>query len=218
MTIRIVLADDHPLTRKGVAACIAEEEGMQLVGEAADGDAAWSLIQQFQPDIALLDIRMPGQDGIELARRIKDSGMPTKAIMLTSFDAQQYVLAALAAGAKGFIVKSSVAVELTQCIERVMNGGVYLDSNIDATLGHDTSEETAQELSPREREVLLNVSKGFAVKEVAERLHITERTVHAHLTSVYSKLGVRNKTEALIVSLKSGTILLYELLEGDLPS
>ncbi len=218
MTIRIVLADDHPLTRKGVAACIAEEEGMQLVGEAADGDSAWNLIQQFQPDIALLDIRMPGQDGIELARRIKDSGTPTKAIMLTSFDAQQYVLAALAAGAKGFIVKSSVAVELTQCIERVMNGGVYLDSNIDATLGHDTSEETAQELSPREREVLLNVSKGFAVKEVAERLHITERTVHAHLTSVYSKLGVRNKTEALIVSLKSGTILLYELLEGDLPS
>ncbi len=218
MTIRIVLADDHPLTRKGVAACIAEEEGMQLVGEAADGDSAWNLIQQFQPDIALLDIRMPGQDGIELARRIKDSGTPTKAIMLTSFDAQQYVLAALAAGAKGFIVKSSVAVELTQCIERVMNGGVYLDSNIDATLGHDTSEETAQELSPREREVLLNVSKGFAVKEVAERLHITERTVHAHLTSVYSKLGVRNKTEALIVSLKSRTILLYELLEGDLPS
>ncbi|MBP8784938.1 MAG: response regulator transcription factor [Synergistaceae bacterium] len=218
MTIRIVLADDHPLTRKGVAACIAEEEGMQLVGEAADGDSAWNLIQQFQPDIALLDIRMPGQDGIELARRIKDSGTPTKAIMLTSFDAQQYVLAALAAGAKGFIVKSSVAVELTQCIERVMNGGVYLDSNIDATLGHDTSEETAQELSPREREVLLNVSKGFAVKEVAERLHITERTVHAHLTSVYSKLGVRNKTEALIISLKAGTILLYELLEGDLPS
>ena len=218
MTIRIVLADDHPLTRKGVAACIAEEEGMQLVGEAADGDAAWDLIQQFQPDVALLDIRMPGQDGIELARRIKDSGTPTKAIMLTSFDAQQYVLAALAAGAKGFIVKSSVAVELTQCIERVMNGGVYLDSNIDATLGHDTSEETAQELSPREREVLLNVSKGFAVKEVAERLHITERTVHAHLTSVYSKLGVRNKTEALIISLKAGTILLYELLEGDLPS
>ena len=218
MTIRIVLADDHPLTRKGVVACIAEEEGMQLVGEAADGDSAWNLIQQFQPDIALLDIRMPGQDGIELARRIKDSGTPTKAIMLTSFDAQQYVLAALAAGAKGFIVKSSVAVELTQCIERVMNGGVYLDSNIDATLGHDTSEETAQELSPREREVLLNVSKGFAVKEVAERLHITERTVHAHLTSVYSKLGVRNKTEALIISLKAGTILLYELLEGDLPS
>ena len=218
MTIRIVLADDHPLTRKGVAACIAEEEGMQLVGEAADGDSAWNLIQQFQPDIALLDIRMPGQDGIELARRIKDSGTPTKAIMLTSFDAQQYVLAALAAGAKGFIVKSSVAVELTQCIERVMNGGVYLDSNIDATLGHDTSEETAQELSPREREVLLNVSKGFAVKEVAERLHITERTVHAHLTSVYSKLGVRNKTEALIISLKAVTILLYELLEGNLPS
>ena len=218
MTIRIVLADDHPLTRKGVAACIAEEEGMQLVGEAADGDSAWNLIQQFQPDIALLDIRMPGQDGIELARRIKDSGIPTKAIMLTSFDAQQYVLAALAAGAKGFIVKSSVAFELTQCIERVMSGGVYLDSNIDATLGRDASEDVPQELSPREREVLLNVSKGFAVKEVAERLHITERTVHAHLTSVYSKLGVRNKTEALIISLKAGTILLYELLEGDLPS
>lgn len=218
MTIRIVLADDHPLTRKGVAACIAEEEEMQLVGEASDGDAAWDLIQQLQPDVALLDIRMPGQDGIEIARRIKDSALSTKAIMLTSFDAQQYVLAALAAGAKGFIVKSSVAVELTQCIERVMSGGVYLDSNIDATLGHDASGEAPQEISPREREVLLNVSKGFAVKEVAERLHITERTVHAHLTSVYSKLGVRNKTEALIVSLKAGTILLYELLEGDLPS
>lgn len=218
MTIKIVLADDHPLTRKGVAACIAEEEGMLLVGEAADGDAALDLIRQLQPDVALLDIRMPGRDGIEIARKIKNEALPTRAIMLTSFDAQQYVLAALAAGARGFIVKSSVAVELTQCIEQVMDGGLYLDSSIDASLGRGAPDGAPQEISAREREVLLNVSRGFSVKEVAERLHIAERTVHAHLTSVYSKMGVRNKTEALIVSLKAGGILLHELLEEDTPS
>ena len=200
MTIRIVLADDHPLTRKGVAACIAEEEGMQLVGEAADGDAAWDLIQQFQPDVALLDIRMPGQDGIELARRIKDSGIPTKAIMLTSFDAQQYVLAALAAGAKGFIVKSSVAFELTQCIERVMSGGVYLDSNIDATLGRDASEDVPQELSPREREVLTLVGAGRSNAEIAAELHLAVTTVKSHVTNLLAKTGADGRVQLALLA------------------
>lgn len=218
MKITIVLADDHPLTRKGVAACIDEEhELFQLLGEASDGEQAWEMIQSLAPDIALLDIRMPKADGIEIARRIKDAKLTTRTVMLTSFDSQQHVLAALAAGAKGFIVKSSVGNELTQCIGRVMSGGVYLDASIDGAFKERTDGLESQPLSPREREVLLHVSRGFSVKEVAEKLYITERTVHAHLTSVYSKLDVRNKTEALIVCLKKGEILLYELLEGEMP-
>ena len=218
MKVTIVLADDHPLTRKGVAACIEEEcEDFQLLGEASDGEQAWEMVQSLSPDIALLDIRMPKADGIEIARRIKDAKLRTRVIVLTSFDSQQHVLAALGAGAKGFIVKSSVANELTQCISRVMNGGVYLDGSIDGAFRERENNVAIQPLSPREREVLLNVSRGFAVREVAEKLFITERTVHAHLTSVYSKLEVRNKTEALIVCLKNGEILLYELLEGEMP-
>ncbi len=213
--ISIVLADDHPLTRAGLAACIKEEEKLDLVGEAAEGEAAWQLIQEKKPQIALLDIRMPNLDGISVARRIKEEGLPTRAIMLTAFNAQQYIVAALSAGARGFIVKTSAVMELTQAIQSVMGGGIYLDSSIADSVGQ--VRDDLEPLSPREREVLVLSSKGFTVKDVAARLFITERTVQAHLSSVYNKFGVRNKTEALIMALKNGVILVDELLQGDLP-
>ena len=214
--ISIVLADDHLLTRAGLAACIHEEEGLSLLGEASDGLEAWDMIQKLNPDVALLDIRMPGLDGISVARKVKDAKLSTKVIMLTAYNAQQYIVAALSAGARGFIVKTSAVLELTQALQSVISGGLYLDSCIANAV--DAKTTTLEPLSPREREVLVLSSKGFPVKEVASRLFITERTVQAHLSSVYAKFGAKNKTEALILALKNGVILVDELLEGELPS
>ncbi len=212
--ITIVLADDHPLTRAGLAACIGEEEGLKLVGEASDGRQAWEMIGRLKPDVALLDIRMPEMDGITVARKVKEAGLPTKVIMLTAYNAQPYIVAALSAGARGFIVKTSAVMELTQALQSVTGGGIYLDSCIAGSVG---AQSDLPALSPREREVLLLSSKGFPVREVASKLFITERTVQAHLSSVYSKFRVKNKTEALLVALKNGVLYIDELLEGDLP-
>ncbi len=214
--ISILLADDHPLTRAGLAAMINEEEGLSLVGEASNGKEAWEMIEKLRPDVALLDIRMPEMDGITVARKVKEAKLPTKVIMLTAYNAQPYIVAALSAGARGFIVKTSAVMELTQALQSVVSGGIYLDSCIASSV--DSRSAQVEMPSPREREVLLLSSKGFPVKEVAQKMYITERTVQAHLSSVYAKFGAKNKTEALIIALKNGVILVDELLEGDLPS
>ncbi|MGI6076470.1 MAG: response regulator [Pyramidobacter sp.] len=214
--ISIVLADDHPLTRAGLVAMIAEENDLKLLGEASDGKQAWEMIQKLKPDVALLDIRMPEMDGITVARKVKEAKLPTKVIMLTAYNAQPYIAAALSAGARGFIVKTSAVMELTQALQSVTGGGIYLDSCIADVVNAQPAQ--IEPLSPREREVLLLSSKGLPVKEVAGKLFITERTVQAHLSSVYAKFGAKNKTEALIIALKNGVITIDELLDGEVSS
>jgi len=212
MTVSILIADDHPLTRSGLAEWIKRNENFTLAAEAANSDDAWQLIQSKHPDIALLDIQMPRESGISVAQKIKDGKLHTRAIMLTSFNAQPYVMASLRAGAMGFVLKTTAVRELEVAVKQVMGGGFYLDSRVAGIL---TDRETIPEtLSVREREVLLVTSKGFSIKEIAAMLCITERTVQAHLTSVYSKFGCRGKSEALLVALKYGIITLDELLEG----
>jgi DNA-binding NarL/FixJ family response regulator len=211
MSISIVIADDHPLTRSGLAEWIKRNENFTLYAEVEDGDSAWNVIQTGRPDIALLDIQMPKASGIFVVQKIKDHGLQTRAIMLTSFNAQPYVMASLRAGAMGFVLKTTAIRELEIAIKQVMAGRFYLDSRVAGIL---TDKETMPEpLSPREREVLLATSRGFSIKEIASMLCITERTVQAHLTSVYAKFGCRGKSEALLVALKYGIITLDELLE-----
>lgn len=211
MSIRVVLADDHPLTRAGISAYLAQESSVELIGEAEDGQEAWRLIQEMRPDVALLDIRMPGDDGVAVARKVKESSLPVAVIMLTSYDAQQYVLASLRAGARGFILKTATPQEISRAISTVAKGGFYLDSEVASAVGdRDFSPEA---LSAREREVLILASKGFSSKEVAGQLFISERTVQTHLASIYDKLGAKNKTEALLLALKYGVVTLEELIE-----
>ncbi|MDR3321768.1 MAG: response regulator transcription factor [Synergistaceae bacterium] len=215
MTISIVIADDHPLTRSGLAEWIKKNANFTLSAEVEDGKAAWAVIEAERPDIALLDIQMPGESGIAVAQRIKDLGLVTRPIMLTSFNAQPYVMASLRAGAMGFVLKTTAVRELEVAIKQVMNGGFYLDSQVAGILGELSERGSLPEpLSVREREVLLITSKGFSIKEIASKLCITERTVQAHLTSVYSKFGCRGKGEALLVALKHGLITVDELLKG----
>jgi DNA-binding NarL/FixJ family response regulator len=216
MAVSVLLADDHPLTRSGIAAFLREQAPeLELVGEAEDGAEAWRLLVATRPQIALLDIRMPGEDGIALARKLRAEGVPTRVIMLTAYNAQGYVLAALAAGAKGFVVKSSAVKELQRAIDVVMSGGMYLDSQISRVVGAE--EVLVEPLTEREREVLLLASRGLSMKETGAVLHIAERTVQAHLGSAYGKLGAKNKTEALLLAIKHGMLLLDELLEDGEP-
>jgi DNA-binding NarL/FixJ family response regulator len=209
--IRIVLADDHPLTRSGIAEFLRREKTLELLGEAEDGLRAWQLIQEFRPDVALLDIRMPGLDGVAVAQKVKEAGLPTATVMLTSYDAQQYVMASLRAGARGFVLKTVTPKELTAAIATVARGGLYLDPEVASVMGE--REFDPEQLSVREREVLVLAAKGLSSKEVAGKLFISERTVQTHLASIYDKLGSKNKTEALLLALKYGVVTLEELLE-----
>lgn len=211
--IRILLADDHPLTRSGLAAWLEKEEGMELAGLASDGESAWRAVLDLSPDLAMLDIEMPGGNGIEIAARIRKEGLKTNVLILTAYSAHQYVMASVRAGAKGFILKSAPLEELRKAVFDTAAGIFYLDPSVSLV----NEEEPAEELSPREREVLILAGQGLPSSEVATILSITGRTVAAHLTSIYGKLGARNKTEAILLALKKGLVMLDELyfLEGD---
>lgn len=211
MAIRVILADDHPLTREGLRSYLEHESDIQLIGEAADGIVAWDLIERELPDVALLDIRMPGEDGISLARKVRERKLPVAVLMLTTYDAQQYVLAALRAGAKGYVLKTATPDDLIQAIRTVASGGVYLDREVSSSV--KAVDFMPESLSPREQEVLLLAGRGLSSKEVASQLIISERTVQTHLASIYDKLGARNKTEALLLALKYGVVTLEDLLE-----
>ena len=196
--IRILLADDHPLTRSGLAAWLEKEEGMELAGIASDGESAWRAVLDLSPDLAMLDIEMPGGNGIEIAARIRKEGLKTNVLILTAYSAHQYVMASVRAGAKGFILKSAPLEELRKAVFDTAAGIFYLDPSVSLV----NEEETAEELSPREREVLILAGQGLPSSEVASILSITGRTVAAHLTSIYGKLGARNKTEAILLASK----------------
>jgi DNA-binding NarL/FixJ family response regulator len=187
-----------------------------MFGEAEDGAERGDALVATRPQIALLDIRMPGEDGIALVRKLRAEGVPTRAIMLTAYNAQGYVLAALAAGAKGFVVKSSAVKELQRAIDVVMSGGMYLDSQISRVVGAERCAGGGLSRSGS-GEVLLLASRGALHERDGAVLHIAERTVQAHLGSAYGKLGAKNKTEALLLAIKHGMLLLDELLEDGEP-
>lgn len=212
MSITIVLADDHPLTREGMKGYLSKEPDFEVVGEYADGESTWAGIKALRPQVALLDIRMPGLDGITIARMARDAGIQTAALMLTSYDANQYVLAALRAGARGYLLKTATMDTLSKAIRIAARGGFYLDSEVaSAVEGGDNF--VPEPVSVREREVLLLAARGLPGKEIAAKLFISERTVQTHLASIYDKLGAKNKTEAMLLAIKYGIVTIEELID-----
>ena len=155
---------------------------------------------------------MPGIDGVALARKIKDASLPVASLMLTSYDAQQYVMASLRAGARGYVLKTASMDTLSKAIRIVARGGFYLDSEV-ANAVEQEGDFVPEPVSVREREVLLLAARGLSGKEIATQLFISERTVQTHLASIYDKLGAKNKTEAMLLSLKYGIVTLEELLD-----
>ena len=205
--IRILLADDHPLTRTGLVASLESEREFELIGQAFDGESAWNDISSLLPDVVLLDIEMPGMNGIDVARRIRKERLPVGILMLTAWNAQQYVMASIQAGAKGYVLKTAPFEQLHKAICDVARGVFYIDPSVSLT----ENLAPIESLSAREKEVLLLAAQGLPGHAVAKRLSITERTVQAHLTSAYGKLGARNKTEAILLALKRGIVMLDEL-------
>jgi DNA-binding NarL/FixJ family response regulator len=206
--IRIFLADDHPLTRAGLKTWIEDEPDLELVAEAEDGESAWRGISIIKPDVALLEIEMPRGNGIEITERILKAKMPVRVVILTAYSSSQYVMAALRAGARGFILKTAPFRELRKAVHDVYEGGFYVDDSV--PLGGENSADYGS-LSAREKEVLIFMAQGLTAQDAAVKLSITERTVHAHLTSIYEKLKVKNKTEAILAALKCGIIFLDQL-------
>jgi len=195
--IRVVLVEDHALVRDGLERLLESAEDIDVVGAAADGAEAAALIEESRPDVVLMDLSMPVMDGIEATRRIAANDGP-KVVVLTSFSDRERILEALDAGAVGYLLKDAEPDELIRGVRAAARGESPLAPKAAQTLIRAHVETRAVELSDREREVLGCVAKGLANKQIALRLGISEKTVKAHLTSIYQQIGVTDRTQAAL--------------------
>lgn len=197
--IRLVLADDHPLIREGFKALLARNIQFEIAGEASDGKELLEIIEQTSPEIVLTDINMPHLSGLEVMQKVLPEHPEIKFIMLTMHEEREYVVRCLAAGAKGYLLKSVDITELANAIKTVYQGGKYFSpaiANILAeSISNPVSDEEEVNITPREREVLLLVSQGHSTKQIADRLNISIRTVETHRINLLKKLNVGNSAE-----------------------
>jgi DNA-binding NarL/FixJ family response regulator len=205
--IRIVVADDHPLFREGVVNTLRATDDIVVVGEAADAPSALALVQQQLPDVVLLDIAMPG-GGIRAAADIATAAPATKIVMLTVSEDEDDLLAAMKAGAKGYLLKGVSARELTDVLRSVQAGDVYVAPALAWGLLREMSQPRQKdplgELTPREREVLELLATGLTNQEIAARLGLAEKTIKHHMTNILAKLQVRSRVEAALLAQRAG--------------
>jgi len=226
MTVRVVLADDQALLRTGFRMILEAEEGVEIVGEAADGSDAVRLAELYRPDVVLMDVRMPVLDGIEATRAItsSDAAGATRVLILTTFDLDEYAFSALRAGASGFLLKDVPPAELVSAIRTVARGDAvvsprvtrrlleeYADTLPDLAADASGSEGKGEhpaiaQLTEREREVLLAVADGLSNAEIAERLYVSEATVKSHVGRLLAKLGLRDRVQAVVFAFQSGLV------------
>ena len=203
--IRIVIADDHAVVRAGLAQLIATFDDVELVGAASDGREAVTLCAERRPDVVLMDLEMPVLDGIEATREIRDAHPDVAVVVLTSFSDRERILRALDAGAAGYLLKDAEPDALARAIEAAARGEAPLDPRAArALLSAHRASDPAASLSDREREVLAMVAEGLPNKLIAQRLSISEKTVKAHLTSVYRQIGVTDRTQAALWAQRHG--------------
>ncbi len=213
--VRVVLADDHAVVRKGIREFLEEDGQIAVVAEAANGKDALRLAAEHRPAVAVLDIQMPGMTGIEVTREIKAAYPNVKVLILTAYDDDPYVFALLRAGADGYVLKNADSADLVRAVKAVAAGGRVLDPNVaskvvaQVTTGRPAGAQGQVEpLSERELEVLRLAGKGYTNKAIGVELSISDRTVQGHLATIYGKLGVSSRTEAVTKALKLGWIVL----------
>ncbi len=205
--IRILIADDHLVVREGLRTILSVEEDFVIVGEAVDGKDALAQCAQVRPDLVLMDLRMPEMDGIEAIRQIKSRFPQVVIVILTTYDDDELIVRGLRAGAKGYLLKDATRRVLFETIRAAMRGEALLPPAIAAKVVARLSESgPVEELSDREREVLRLLARGAANKEIALALNIAERTVKAHLTHIFGKLGVSSRAEAVAYAMRAGII------------
>jgi DNA-binding NarL/FixJ family response regulator len=208
--IRILLADDHPVVRDGLAAMLATQPDFEVVGEAGNGAEAVSQAAKLRPDIVLMDLEMPdpaGFDGIEAIRRLRAADQTVQVVVLTAFDTDERIFGALQAGAQGYLLKGAPRAEIFAAIRAVSAGGALIPPVVASKLLRQVrAAELPDALTPREREVLGLVAAGLANQEIAGRLSISERTVKFHVSSVLAKLGAKNRTQAVRLARERGLL------------
>lgn len=218
MAIRVLLVDDQPLLRTGFRMILEAEGDLAVVGEAGDGLQALDQVRALQPDVVLMDIRMPRMDGVEATRQITGPGRdgPAKVLVLTTFDLDEYVVEALRAGASGFLLKDAPADELVQAIRVVAGGEAMLAPSVTRRLldkyadhlpsGEEPVPDTLHTLTDREVEVLKLVARGLSNAEIAADLFVSETTVKTHVGHVLTKLGLRDRVQAAVYAYESGLV------------
>lgn len=204
-TTRVLIADDHVTVREGLAAIIGRQADMTMVAQAANGREAVDLWQQHQPDVVLLDLRMPLLDGVGAINEIRERRPDARIVVLTTFDSDHELLRAIKAGAKGYMLKDAQRDELLACIRKVHAGGTYIQSSLTDKLAAVVS---SKELTERELHVLRLLALGKSNRQIGADLHISETTVKSHLRSVFTKLNVLSRTEALAVASRLGLVQL----------
>jgi DNA-binding NarL/FixJ family response regulator len=209
-TIRVVLADDHPLMRAGIRATVAAEPDMALVGEAVDGREAQRLCQEHNPDVLLLDLNMPGPSAFETVAYLREHCPQVKVIVLTAYDDDAYVHGLVAAGVAGYVLKDEIEEAVVRAIRTVMQGDTWFSRTVVEKLARPATGEAPfterPALTDRELEVVRLVTQGFSNKEIGEALKVKERTVEFHVGNVLRKLGVASRVEAAVWAKEHGVV------------
>jgi NarL family two-component system response regulator LiaR len=209
---RVVIADDHPLMRAGLRERLARSDtGIEVVGEASDGQEAYELAGRLHPDVVLLDIAMPGLNGIDATRKIKAAWPEIGILILTAYDDEQYVYALIDAGAAGYLLKTTDGSALADAVHRIRQGEAVLSPAITEKVvnriargARAPSQPASNPLSEREREVLALAAQGASNKTIACELHVSVRTIHAHMRNIFGKLEVASRTEAVMLAAHQG--------------
>jgi DNA-binding NarL/FixJ family response regulator len=215
MSIRVLIADDQGMVRSGLRSLLSGEPDLEVVAEAADGEQAVAAVRRFAPDVVLMDIRMPVLDGLSATRAIVAGGAAARVLVLTTFDLDEYVFEALRAGAGGFLLKDASAEELVAAIRTIATGDGLLSPAVTrrvieafaaAPAPDAAATEALDRLSAREREVLVHLARGATNAEIAAALHLSAATVKTHVANVLAKLGLRDRTQAVIFAYESGLV------------
>jgi len=217
--INVLLAEDHVITRQGIRRLIEDEKGVTVIGEASDGEEAVQMATDLKPDIIIMDIAMPRLNGIEATRQIKLISPRTAVLILSAYDDDEYVFALLKVGAAGYLLKNVSGDELTRAIRAVYKGEPVLDPIVARKVMNYFKlpgkmrglEKPSEHLSNREADILKLAARGMTNKDIADKLHLSNRTVEGHLRTIFNKLGVGSRTEAVLFGLRKGWFTLEEL-------
>ena len=204
--ILILVADDHPMLREGLVTVLGTQPDFDVVGEAADGSEVVRLAETLLPDVILLDLEMPGMDGVAALEKLRENGSGARVIVFTAYDTDERILGSLRAGARGYLLKGASRAELFDAVRTVHSGGSLLQPLVTGRLLDHINAPEPDPLTPRELEVLALLARGLPNKEIADSLYIGERTVKFHVSSILAKLDATNRTEAARIAISRGLI------------